>query len=170
MFRVLPLPDDTAGQVYLHSMLGRREGLAEASQAIRALGIQRVISLAPLHEIWDKSPEYARLIEDGAAAWQQEVFPIEDYSVPMDEDAYLAFFQRLSQQVRAGEKILLHCAAGIGRTGMGAMTLLMCLGMDRESAIQVVRGVGSGPEDPRQFALLERLELRIANDRAAAGG
>lgn len=170
MFRVLPLPDDVRGKVYLHSMLGRRETLGEAGEAIRYLGIQRVISLAPLHEIRDKSPEYARLIEGGAAAWQQEVFPIEDYSVPMDEDAYLAFFQRLSQEVRAGERILLHCAAGIGRTGMGAMTLLMCLGMDRESAIHVVHAVGSGPEDPRQFALLERLALRIANDRAAAGG
>lgn len=169
MFRALPLPDDTAGEVYLHSMPGRNEPLAEVSEAIRARGIMRVISLAPLEEIREKSPQYAQLIERGAHGWQQEIFPIEDFGVPIDEDAYLAFFQRLSRQVRAGEKILLHCAAGIGRTGMGAMTLLMCLGEDRESAIRAVRSVGSGPEDPRQFALLERLALRIANDRAASG-
>lgn len=169
MFRVLPLPEDAAGRVYLHSMPGRYEPLQSVGDEIRALGITRVISLAPLEEIREKSPQYATLIETGGTDWQQDIFPVEDFGVPTDEDAYLAFFQRVSREVRAGERLLLHCAAGIGRTGMGAMTLLMCLGMDRESAIRVVRGAGSGPEDARQFALLERLAVRIGKDHPAPG-
>jgi atypical dual specificity phosphatase len=148
-------------------MPGRNEPLQAALEAIHNLGIEHVISLAPLAQIWERSPEYARLIEAGATPWQQDVFPVQDFGVPQDEDAYWAFFQRVSERVRAGEKLLLHCAAGIGRTGMGAITLLMCLGVERQTAVETVRRAGSGPEEPPQFALLERLERRMAKQPTA---
>lgn len=170
MFRALPVPDTVRGKVYLHSMPGRNEPLQAALDAIHDLGIEYVISLAPLAQIWERSPEYARLIESGATPWQQDVFPVEDFGVPQDEEVYRIFFQQVSERVRAGENVLLHCAAGIGRTGMGAITLLMCLGVDRQTAVETVRRAGSGPEEPPQFALLERLALRIANQPTAPGG
>ncbi len=162
MFRVLPLPQGVAGKVYLHSMPGRAEPLDRAVEQIDALGIQRVVSLAPLEQIRRDSPHYALLIESGVTPWIQELLPVPDFGIPADEDAYLAFFRNLSRRVRAGERVLLHCAAGIGRTGMGAVTLLLCLGQDLDTATRTVLQAGSGAEEPEQHALLERLADRVA--------
>jgi protein-tyrosine phosphatase len=43
-----------------------------------------------------------------------------------------------------GERILLHCAAGLGRTGTVAARLLMMSGQDADSAIKSVRAARSG--------------------------
>ena len=162
MFRILRLPPGVPGRVFLHSMPGRLESLPAIAAEIHATGIDRVISLAPLWEIQEKSPAYAGLIAAGKTDWQQEIFAIEDFSTPTDLEAYLTFFQGLSERLRGGESLLLHCAAGIGRTGMGAVTLLLCLGVPLAEAQQTVHRAGSEAEAAEQHAFLQRVAGRLA--------
>jgi atypical dual specificity phosphatase len=168
MFRVLPLPLGVPGRVFLHSMPGRNEPLSDAIAAIQANGVDRVISLAPLADIQEDSPAYAALIAQGTPDWQQEIFPIEDFRIPTDLEAYLAFFERMAGSLRAGETLLLHCAAGIGRTGMGAVTLLLLLGIPLDTAQATVRAAGSRAEAPEQHAFLQRVAARIEGSAGAS--
>ena len=58
--------------------------------------------------------------------------------------------------LRGGESVLLHCAAGIGRTGTAAACVLKQLGLDNDSALARVRQAGSNPENALQSGLVDR--------------
>jgi protein-tyrosine phosphatase len=50
---------------------------------------------------------------------------------------------------------LLHCAAGMGRTGTVAACLLKRLGLPKEEALERVRQAGSNPESAVQTGLVD---------------
>jgi protein-tyrosine phosphatase len=53
-----------------------------------------------------------------------------------------------------GQNVLLHCAAGIGRTGTAAACVLKRLGLPVDEALQRVREAGSNPETAVQSGLV----------------
>ncbi len=67
--------------------------------------------------------------------------PIVDGGIP--DAVFLETWKSLGPQVRAilkhGGRVLIHCRAGLGRTGMVAAMLLVEFGEDPESAIRRVR-------------------------------
>ena len=56
--------------------------------------------------------------------------------------------------LRAGESVLLHCAAGLGRTGTAAACVLKALGLETREALQRVREAGSNPQNAEQSGLV----------------
>ena len=60
----------------------------------------------------------------------------------------------IAEAVRYGEQVLVHCAGGIGRTGMFACAVLIRLGYTPDDAEAAVRKAGSGPETAEQKALV----------------
>lgn len=154
MFRMVDLPDDVPGRLFLYRMPGSLEPLQRAIDEIRRRGISQVICLVPWHELEAKSPAYARLVTNGNAPWRQVMFPIVDFGVPSDRQRFLAFVVQMSQSLRAGDYILVHCAAGIGRTGLLASAVLVALGVPVDEAMQRVSAAGSYPERPEQVALV----------------
>ena len=56
--------------------------------------------------------------------------------------------------MRAGDAVLLHCAAGLGRTGTAAACVLKALGLDAQEALQRVRDAGSNPQNAEQSGLV----------------
>jgi len=155
MFRLVDLPTDVPGLLYLHSMPGRYEPFVEARAEIEQHRIGRVVCLAPLDEVHKKSPEYARVIEAGALPWAEEMFPVPDYGVPEDRDAFLKVAHSVAEWLQQGENVLIHCGAGIGRTGTLAICVLMVLGVEKSQAQATVKSAGSEPETPEQWELVE---------------
>ena len=49
---------------------------------------------------------------------------------------------------------MLHCAAGMGRTGSTAACVLKALGLDTAEALQRVRDAGSNPQNAQQSGLV----------------
>ena len=135
-------------------MPGRFEPLEETQRSIQALNIRRVICLTPAEEIWRKSPDYACLLEAKGYNWQQDLFPIKDFSVPEDREAYLELARRLADALSSGENLLIHCAGGVGRTGTLATVVLLAGGMSELEAQQAVEMAGSGPENEKQKSLV----------------
>lgn len=169
MFRYVPLPNGVKGRLYLHSMPGRFEPLQASIDEIQRRGIAQVICLVTMDEIKAKSPQYARLLSNGGTPWRQVMFPIIDFGVPDDRRRYLSFVVQIAQSLRAGDYVLVHCAAGIGRTGLLATSLLIALGMSVDAAQEMVHTAGSYPERPEQIDLLQWVAQSTATSGMRGG-
>ena len=73
--------------------------------------------------------------------WRQ--LPITDMSVPDQEfeEVWAVEGKQIKASLVAGERVILHCLAGLGRTGMIAARLLVDMGMSPELAVAEVRKV-----------------------------
>jgi len=136
-------------------MPGRYEVFEEAWRAIVEYDIMRVICLVPKDEIEDKSPHYARAINERQIPWKHESFPVGDFDAPADRDGFWGLAQDVAVSLVEGETILVHCAGGIGRTGMFSICVLMALGMPADAARAETRKVGSAPENAAQDEVVD---------------
>lgn len=150
MFSEVSLPEGCTGRLFLHSMPGRYENFDEFVLEAERLRIDRVIRLAPLEEVEQKSPEYAQAIKAGQPGWMDEPCEVPDYGVPEDLYVFLDKARSVADAIRSGARVLIHCGAGIGRTGMFAICVLMALGLEKNDAVERVRSAGSWPETPEQ--------------------
>ena len=139
-----------AGGLWLSAMPGRREPLTDFLRVTAEVRIGHVLCLTGRKEIAEKSPDYAALLEAGGLPWQWHSHPIEDFGVPQDAEAFSAWVGEMAALLHAREHLVLHCGAGIGRTGMTAIRLLRALGV--ENAAHRVEQAGSRPETAEQLA------------------
>jgi protein-tyrosine phosphatase len=69
--------------------------------------------------------------------------PIPDRGLPPSQESFVGLARQLEARLAKGTRILLHCRAGIGRSGMLAATVLILAGVAVEAAlkrIQTARG------------------------------
>lgn len=142
-FRALELPQGVAGRVWLSAMPGRLESwesfLAESAQR----QLTQVLCLTPLHEVRRLSPRYAAALAEVQLPFRWSHLPMLDFGLSEQFDDYRAAVDGLAATVREGGSVLIHCAAGIGRTGTTAACLLKRLGDITPVALQRVRDAGS---------------------------
>jgi protein-tyrosine phosphatase len=163
MFRRVDIPDSIPGKLYLTVMPGRFESIGEFISRIISLSIQEVVCLTPLEEIEERSVEYYHLITSGDYPWHLEHFPIPDFGVPSDTGAFILLSKRMAESLLKGDNLVIHCYAGIGRTGILAMVTLMALGMKRAGAAAAVRKAQAQPEglSNRQRSLIDLCEREL---------
>ena len=161
MFRTVPMPPHVPGALLLHSMPGCFEDYAEVRMGIEAAGIAAVVCLNEPHELEIESPYYAEHIAAGVEAWEQIGFPIPDHSAPEDREAFLALTRGLAARLEDGDALLVHCYAGIGRTGTLACSILLALGLPHDEALAAVEQSGAGPEGPGQAELVRWVEQQL---------
>ena len=155
LFRTVVLPHDVTGSLYLHSMPGRYDPLSNTVSEIENKEIDIVISLTSLEEIRQKSPEYAKAIDDKSLGFERIEFPIIDFGIPQDSIAFLNLARSLSDRLKSGENLLIHCGAGIGRTGTLAASVLISLGKNLNESLDAIRNAGSNPETEEQMDLVK---------------
>jgi protein-tyrosine phosphatase len=137
-------------------MPGRLEPWSTFLAGARAHGLQQVLCLNPLYEVERLSPDYATAIAAGTLPFRWTHLPMQDFGLAAALDAYRDAIDEVAHTVRGGGAVLLHCAAGIGRTGTTAACLLKRLGAPTAVALQRVREAGSNPESALQQGLIER--------------
>src|SRR5690606_25334533 len=103
-------------------------------------------------------PDYLALIKAGKVPVSLSRFSILDFGVPRDSDQLRKLLAEERARLDAGETIVVHCAAGIGRTGMVAILILKSLGLTTAAATELVQRAGSSPEDALQWRFLEDWE------------
>ena len=158
------------GKLYLHSMPGRYEPIEDVWQAVRRLGIKAIVCLTPFDEISEKSPAYAAAMEAGRVPCDLRQLPVGDFQGPDDEDAFRRLAVDVADLLRRGRAVLVHCGAGIGRTGMFAAAALMALGLPRAEAARAVRSAGSEPGAGVQEDVLRRLEASLSSPKRSGTG
>jgi len=135
-------------------MPGRCEPIQQVWDELRRRKVKVLVNLAEPDEVRKKSPEYASVIEANAIPCQYIAFPIEDYGVPQDQMAFWNLALQVATALKEGSNVLVHCAAGIGRTGTAATAVLVALGLKLADAERAVRDAGSHPEKCEQRELL----------------
>ncbi len=154
--RALPLPSPLPGQVWLSAMPGRWQSWPHFEADARRRGLTRIVCLTPLDEVAELSPHYHAALVGGGLPWRWQALAMRNFGVADSLRAYQDGIAEMADALVAGEVLLLHCAAGIGRTGTTAACLLKRLGLPAGEALRRVREAGSNPESARQSGLIER--------------
>jgi protein-tyrosine phosphatase len=128
-------------------------------QAYLDAGISRVVMLTPIEEVLDLTGI------DLVTQYQMLGFniihaPIQDFSAPA-EGALQVPIQQALDAARLGENIVIHCHAGLGRTGLFAACLAkLVFDFSGEEAFGWVRQhIPNAIENGVQIAFINRFRL-----------
>jgi Cyclin-dependent kinase inhibitor 3 (CDKN3) len=153
----IPLPTGR-GRLWL---CGKRFVGSDPDEALAEVGGDHVVCLCEEHELKERYPDYVDWLsgELGRATW----FPIPDVHAP-DLRPAVDFLDQLQVRLSAGEGLIMHCGAGIGRAGTMAAALLIRMGQSLGEALSTVAAHRpmAGPEaGAQQTFLVEVADLAL---------
>jgi protein-tyrosine phosphatase len=163
--REVSVPAGIRGRLFLHGMPGRRESLKDLWDALARLGVGVMLNLTSEAETGSRSPLYAQAIAAETVPCDLWRLPMADYTAPNDDAEFERTLRRVAGALREGTGVLVHCNAGIGRTGTVASGVLMILGQPLARALSDVKQAGSAPVTADQLEALSRLAGRLARPR-----
>ena len=89
--------------------------------------------------------------------------PIPDMCSP-SIDQLETIVRWIDREINEGKKVLVHCFAGIGRTGTVLTAYLIFKGEEVENALKQVLAVGSEPQSLEQLEILEQFSLLLGGE------
>lgn len=98
-------------------------------------GIDRIVSLLEPHEEIEVGLSEEKLYTE-KYGMEFVSFPIKDRGLPNSIQEYLAFTKPLYHEAAGGLNTVVHCRAGIGRTGIIAAGVLLHCGFEPTEAIE----------------------------------
>lgn len=141
---------ESGGEIGMTLCPGKQQNYARSGQWARDLDLDiqaikdwdatLVVTLMESHELDFFSVSHlSNVVEKAGIRWLH--LPIEDRNIPDKdfESAWITHGPELIEVINSGEKIVLHCLGGLGRTGTIASRLLLDMGMTAEEAITTVR-------------------------------
>ncbi len=153
--RRVRLPADVPGQLWLGSMPGRFELWSAFEAQAQRSALALVVCLTPRAELSELSPDYHAAVVAGRVPFRWQHVPMRNFGTPDDPASFRRDVATIATALRAGDAVLLHCAAGMGRTGAAAACVLKALGLDTQEALQRVRDAGSNPQNAEQSGLVD---------------
>ena len=162
MFRRVDLPARVPGKLLLHSMPGRFEAIEQAWQQVKSEAVGAIVCLAETYEIRLKSSAYAEALEGGTVPCSVLPLEIREGGVPEDRDGFWALANDVANRLESGEVVLIHCAGGLGRTAMLAISVLLALGEPMNKAESAVSRAGSMVETMPQIEMLSWCAAQVS--------
>jgi len=139
---LIPLP----GRLGLTHLPGARGNRDADLDALQSAGVNRLLCLVESHELEYLTPSETVDQRREALELRGITFmhhPIVDFNAPQLLDAQRTI-TKLDQALTQGDRVIVHCWAGLGRAGTMAACLLIHRGMDANTAIDNVRHVRDG--------------------------
>jgi protein-tyrosine phosphatase len=141
------------GEIALSRMPGSVTSINDDIAEIIALDCACVLTLTPDQELSQHGAEQLPImLKRLGLPWHH--FPIEDYGIPAasQTERWSDLSLRLHQFLDDDRKVLIHCYAGIGRSGMIALRLMVERGADPIEALAQIRHIRPGAvERPAQY-------------------
>ncbi|HJR25826.1 MAG TPA: hypothetical protein VJ804_10145 [Acidimicrobiales bacterium] len=130
----------------------------DVEAVLERTGATAVVCLNERHELERRYPRYVAWLEENGPGGRAVWFPIPDLHVP-EADAIRAFVAELAGRLAAGDGLVVHCGAGMGRAGTVAAAVLIAQGCSVAEALTVVAIArpGAGPQAQVQEDLLDAL-------------
>lgn len=153
--RRVELPASVRGALWLGGMPARFESWNSFEARARAAGVGMLVCLTPRSEVAELSPHYHTAVSTGTLPFRWLNVPMRNFGLPEDAAGFRDAVQQIADALRAGGGVVLHCAAGLGRTGSTAACVLKALGLDTGEALQRVRDAGSNPQNASQSGLVD---------------
>jgi protein-tyrosine phosphatase len=101
----------------------------------KSAGLTDIVSLLEVHEVRDLDlTREAEIVERVGLTFEN--FSIPDRGVPAVIEAAHTLWNRLAAKISAGRSVGIHCRVGIGRSGLIATGVLLCLGVSESNAWQ----------------------------------
>lgn len=150
----IPLPPRATGRLWL---CGKHAIAPDPERLMDQVGADVVVCLTQEYELAERYPGYVtwlRAQPPERAVW----FPIHDLHAPPLAD-FAPVLDDLVDRVVAGRRVIVHCAAGIGRAGTTAVAVLVSLGLPLDDALERVRRHRpmAGPEAGSQLDLVRQV-------------
>jgi len=140
------------------------EWIDDEFSGISKYGINRIISLLERSEAYEVG-----LKDEEVYAEKHQIefvsYPIPDRGLPSSVNDFSKFTKGLYHSAAKGNNIVIHCRAGIGRTGIVAAGVLLHCGFTAEQAFEHIskkRGVPV-PDTPEQENWVIENESAIVN-------
>lgn len=135
----------------------------DVDNAIALLSDATIVCLVQRHELEHRYDGYIKWLENNVGSkviW----LPIADLDAPSLQSG-VDLCELIEGGVRAGRSFIVHCAAGIGRSGTIAVAVLMLLGLSCDDAITHVRSHRpmAGPETGAQTDFLRAFEKYLSD-------
>ncbi|MCU1401346.1 MAG: putative protein-tyrosine phosphatase [Acidimicrobiales bacterium] len=148
------LPDGAAGRLWL---CGKHAIGPDPEALLAEVGASAVVCLTEDFELSDRYPGYVRWLDDNSGR-RAILFPIPDLHAP-SVDRLEPLLDTLLDRLASSESLLIHCAAGIGRSGTVAACLLIRLGLAEPDALALVAASRpmAGPEVGAQAELVRAI-------------
>jgi len=113
------------------------EYIEDEFSGISREGIKQIVSLLELQESYEVG-----LQNEKALSEKNEMefisFPIKDRGLPKLVNEFSQFTLKLYQQIAGGKNTVIHCRAGIGRTGLVAAGVLLHCGFNPKDAFDLI--------------------------------
>jgi hypothetical protein len=153
--RPVELPDGVRGRMWLAPMPGRFESWNAFLGGAQRGGVQLVVCLTPREEMSGLSPDYHAAVATGKLPFRWMNVAVPNFGVPDDREAFRRDVAQIAAMLARGDSVVLHCAAGMGRTGSAAACVLKALGLSTPEALARVRAAGSNPQNAAQAGFVD---------------
>lgn len=134
---VYKITDIGSGSLHVMPKPGSNISLNDDIANLKSIGIDRVVSLLEAQEASELG-----LDQEPALVVKHNMefvsFPITDMALPDSVEGFLGFTKQLYDDCCAELNTVVHCRAGIGRSGMAAAGILMHNGIKPLDALELI--------------------------------
>lgn len=143
-------------------MMARPKGndwLEDEIKKLQLFNVNCVVSLLENHEIEDLDIEQEEKLCQKYGI-QYINYPIPDRNIP-DEKSYLRLISEIDNQLKSGQKIVVHCRMGIGRTSVICAGILIKNGIKSNEVFDILSEIRTlkVPDTQEQYDWIQRLDF-----------
>jgi protein-tyrosine phosphatase len=163
----IPLPPGVSGRLFL---CGKHAIGPDVDALLARVDATTAVCLNETHELDDRYPAYVAWLDTNAPA-RAVHHPIPDFHAP-DLDDFVTLIDELYARLEQGERLVVQCGGGIGRSGTVACGMLVRAGTPLDEALVIVRANRpmAGPEVGAQADVLASYELLLKSRPRPADG